>query len=119
MDTASKPASRKPCDLGQCQGKGPPAMPISLYEANPSMAQRIKQHLQGQVTQTPGRPHSLAAGLTSTTIQIPELRKLAPELQRIIKDNLFDQDIKETLKRAKALNWCRNIKPLYPLRTMG
>ena len=102
----------------QPQDKGPPNLPRAISEANLAMVNNLKEEIRSRVVGVSGKPHTVK-DLTNTTVQLPELRKLPPDFQRMLKEALFDQDMKETLKRAKALNWCRTIRHLYPLRTMG
>ena len=53
------------------------------------------------------------------TLRLVNLHQFPDDFACFLRENLVDEDMEEDLTKAHAVNWCRTVKKLYPLKTRG
>lgn len=64
------------------------------------------------------KPHFFIS-MNRYTIILMDFHQFPREFAMFIKDNMIDQDMKQDLTSEAIINWCRTLRPLYPLKTKG
>ncbi|ELU03268.1 hypothetical protein CAPTEDRAFT_227370 [Capitella teleta] len=94
------------------------ALPSSICESDPEKSNAFKQHIKDSLLHSATNfPHF--GHIASRTIQLPDLSGCPEELGQCVQKRLLDENMQEALEGPGVLNWCRNIRPLYALRTKG
>lgn len=94
-------------------------LPGSICETNPDLVIKLKNHIRRDLRQSSENHISYFASVASTTVRYFDISNRSKDFQDFVRSKLFDDAMLSSLEEAGVLNWCRNIKPLYPLRTRG
>ena len=57
--------------------------------------------------------------MTKYTLILINLEQFPAEFASYLEENIIDVGMKHELENRKIINWCRTVKPLFPLKTRG
>ncbi|XP_072102621.1 tumor necrosis factor alpha-induced protein 3-like [Mobula birostris] len=96
-------------------------LPANLSDANPGKAEHLRALIGEDVVKSPGGRPLLyhLQRLHVHTLQLPSTRPYPAPLRSLLEQTLLDQALSRALRTASILNWCRELRTVYPLRVSG
>ena len=86
------------------------------------MTKQVKDQIKDSIEEPEvdsGLPHTVKQ-MSKHTVCLPrEWRHFADTLRSKLEDVILDMDMKEDLESTHAINWCRSVRHLYPIKIAG
>ena len=87
--------------------------------SNLGAARHIHEYIADQEKSLGDRPPALTREVTKSSMIIPSLQNMSPDLRRLTLNMVIDTPTLHDLEMEKSINWCSSARNLVPLKTDG